>query len=375
MIKSIPFMRDTHFMFMLDDAHDLNDFQKRIVNSWIAYRDHSNYSFKVAITSEKEYSFTTASGGSIIEDHDFTKVERENPLRNSRSDFGKMAKDIIERRLKLYDIGISCEDFFPVNPNMVKDLEEAKRIVKNEYLTLYPNATQKQLNDYVYKYHRAYYFKKRDSKANLPPYSGFELIVQLSTGVIRNLLAPCYEMFEIFLSNQQGGKSNIREISPTIQTEAIKSISRRKWESIEHLHRNIEGCSENDKNCILNIFNNLMTLFRDRLQSNSSEPRAIKFIITEQKSEAMRKLEPLLLIAQKAQLLYVRTGRGKDDGKHTSYYEPNRLLLPDRGLDPIGQHSEISIKANDLWAAASKNKRLKEESQLLQPPTLFDNYD
>ncbi|MBB3838911.1 hypothetical protein FHS57_002917 [Runella defluvii] len=375
MIKSVPFMGNAHFMFMLDDAHDLNSFQKKIVNSWIAYRDHSNYSFKVAITSEKEYHFTTASGGSIIEDHDFTKVEKENPFRNSRSDFGKMAKDIIERRLSLYNINISAEHFFPTNPSMIKGLEEAKEIVRKEYLTKNPSASQKQVSDYVYKYHRAYYFGQRHSKANLPPYSGLEIIVQLSTGVIRNLLAPCHEMFEMVLSNQQINNSNIKEISPTIQTEAIKSISKRKWESIEHLHRNIEGCSENDKNYILNMFNNLMTLFRDRLQSNLSEPRAIKFIITEHKSEAMRKLEHLLLIAQKAQLLYMRTGRSKDDGKHTSYYEPNRLLLPDRGLDPIGQHSEISIKSTDLWAAASKNKRLKEATQLLQPPTLFDDYD
>lgn len=375
MIKSVPFMGKAHFMFMLDDAHDLNGFQKKIVNSWIAYRDHSNYSFKVAITSEQEYHFTTASGGSIIEDHDFTKVERENPFRNSRSDFGKMAKEIIERRMSLYKISISPETFFPTNPSMIKGLEEAKEIVKEEYLTKNPKASPKQISDYVYKYHRAYYFGKRHSKANLPPYSGLEIIVQLSTGVIRNLLAPCHEMFEVVLSNRQNNNYDIKEISPTIQTEAIKSISKRKWESIDHLHRNIEGCSENDKNHISDLFSNLMILFRERLQSDSSEPRAIKFIITEQQSDAMKRLEPLLLIAQKAQLLYVRTGRAKEDGKHTSYYEPNRLLLPDRGLDPIGQHSEISIKSTDLWAAASRNKRLKEDSQRFQSLTLFDNND
>lgn len=380
MLKSVPILKNTHFMFMLDDAHDLNSFQKKTVNSWIAYRDHSNYSFKVAITSEREYHFTTSSGGSIIEDHDFTKVERENPFRNSRSEFGKMAEEIIQRRLNLYGINARVKDFFPTHPNVVKGLEEAKEFAKKEYIVSNPQSTPKQINDYVYKYHRAIYFRNRDAKANLPIYSGFDTIVQLSTGVIRNLLAPCHEMFEIVLSNLDNTQSinEIDEISPTIQSQAIKTISKRKWESIEHLHRNIEGCSESDKDHILNLFNNIIHLFRERLLSKSSEPRAIKFIITEQKNEAMKRLEPLFAIAQKAQLLYMRAGRAKEEGKYTNFYEPNRLLLPDRGLDPIGQHSEISIKASDLWAAASKNKKLKEHTKTtiyIDNPTLFDNND
>lgn len=377
MLKSVPILGNTHFMFMIDDAHDLNDYQKKTVNSWIAYRDHSNYSFKIAITSEKEYHFVTSSGGSIIEDHDFTKVERENPFRNSRSDFGKMAEDIIQRRLGLFDIHVNVKDFFPPHPGLVKELEEAKKLAKKDCLAENPNATPKQISDYVYKYHRAIYFQKKKAKANLPIYSGFEVIVQLSTGVIRNLLVPCHEMFEMVQSNLKTTDSSTRIniINPTIQSQAIKTISKKKWESIEHLHRTIPNCSELDKNHILNLFNNLMNLFREKLLSDSSEPRAIKFIVTEQRSEAMKKLERLFAIAQKAQLLYIRTGRGKEDGKHTNYYEPNRLLLADRGLDPVGQHSEISIMASDLWAAASKNKRLKEDLNRKKNPTLFDNND
>jgi hypothetical protein len=377
MIKSVPILSNTHFMFMLDDAHDLNDFQKKTINSWIAYRDHSNYSFKVAITSEREYHFTTSSGGSIIEDHDFTKVERENPLRNTRSEFGKMAEDIIQRRLSLHGLHVNVRDFFPPHPDVVKGLEEAKRIAKAEYVAQNPKASTKQINDHIYKYHRAIYFRGRKAKANLPIYSGFDTIVQISTGVIRNLLAPCHEMFETMQSNKVGevSLSTINAISPTVQSQAIKTISKRKWESIDHLHKNIEGCSENDKNNILNLFNNLMILFRERLLKNSSEPRAIKFIVTDQKSEAMKRLDHLFAIAQKAQLLYVRTGRAKEDGKHTNYYEPNRLLLADRGLDPIGQHSEISITASALWDAATKNKRLKEDNSHKLHPTLFDNND
>ena len=38
--KRIPALQDTHFSLMLDDAHDLNPWQVKTVNSWIAYRDN-----------------------------------------------------------------------------------------------------------------------------------------------------------------------------------------------------------------------------------------------------------------------------------------------------------------------------------------------
>ncbi|WP_342086180.1 ORC-CDC6 family AAA ATPase [Dyadobacter sp. OTU695] len=358
MIKSVKLFSKSHFLFMLDDAHDLNSYQIQTVNSWIAYRDHSDFSFKVAITSDREYSFTTASGGSIIEGHDFTKVERENPYRSSGSDFGKMARDIIGRRLKLY-LGIdeNPESFFPINPEMEEDLATAKNITLAKAKLKFPKGTPKQINDYVYKYARAEYFRSRSGKANLPPYSGFDTIVQLSTGVIRNLLTPCYEMFDMAMS-ESGDNKKIDHIPWHIQSKAIEKVSKRKWESINSLHRNVEGCSELQKEYIYNLFNNLAILLRQRLYSDISEPRAIKFKISDASRDAMRRLDSIINIAQKAQLLYVRLGRDKDNGENTLYYELNRLLLPDRGLDPVGQHSTISIRASALWNAASKDKKI-----------------
>jgi hypothetical protein len=379
MVKSVPAFQNAHFMLMIDDAHDLNDFQTRILNSWIAYRDHSDYSFKVAITSEREYHFKTASGGSIIEGHDFTKVERENPYRNSHSEFGQMAKQIIDRRLQIYygDNYPDANSFFPMNPELKKDLERANKTAKVAALKKFPNGTSKQINDYIYKYGRAEYFKSRATKSNLPPYSGFETIVQLSTGVIRNLLAPCYEMFEMALSEERQSEVEIKSISWTVQSRAIENVSKKKWESTTQLNKTIEGCSEVQTKAIGNLLNRIAILLKRRLLSNLSEPRALKFIITEKGTDAFKKVEQLLAIAQKAQLIYARIGRSKDDGQNTTYYELNRLLLPDRGLDANGQHSIISLKASVLLAAAMKNKDIpfKDESTTSSEQTYFKFFD
>ena len=58
-VNKIPRLKDSHFLLMLDDAQALNDHQVRALNSWIAYRDHSLFSFKVAVarvgTHNKNY--------------------------------------------------------------------------------------------------------------------------------------------------------------------------------------------------------------------------------------------------------------------------------------------------------------------------------
>ena len=59
-----------------------------------------------------------------------------------------------------------------------------------------------------------------------------------------------------------------------------------------------------------------------------------------------------LEIARKAQFLYMKSGPAKEKGKRETYYVPNKMLWPDRGLDPHGQHARVSIKATDLWAAS-----------------------
>ena len=63
------------------------------------------------------------------------------------------------------------------------------------------------------------------------------------------------------------------------------------------------------------------------------------------------KLTPIFRLAQKAQLLYIRSGPAKDGGKIEDYYTLNRILWPAYGLDVVGQHGRASIQAIHLWNA------------------------
>jgi hypothetical protein len=381
-IKSIPVFSNSHFLLMIDDAQTMNEYQIKTLNSWIAYRDHANFSFKVATTKVDRPKFITSTGGTILEGHDFTSIDMEKPFQNPDSDFYMLAKKIVKKRLELIGLNdVEAEDFFPENPEFTKNIKECEEAVRKEAEIKYPNGTAKQINDHIYKYARAKYYRDRleekKGKANMPPYSGFKMIVAVSTGIIRNLLEPCFFMFDLAFSNRN---IDIKEISYAIQNQIIIEKSKELWKDIEDgLDRNVENCSSEQAKQIRQLFNHLMILFRNRLKTHKSEPRAITFTVSQKTTheKAYNQVKHLLDIARKSQILYTRTSRSKDDGKLETYYIPNRLLFPSLGLDPEGQYARVSLKATDLWNAAEKNTPIPygDENEIAKQKTLFDNYE
>lgn len=352
-------LKNTHFIIMLDDAHDLNESQRAMLNSWIAYRDNSSFSFKVSAAKMSGYSFITSSGGSILQGHDYAAVNMEQAFQNNESGFSKMAKKIISKRLEVIGFSENFEPagYFPESPAILDQIEECRVIAKEEAIAKYGPNEAKKINDYVYKYARAIFFRERSSKANRPQYSGLETIINLSSGVIRNLLEPCFVMYEDMLS-EVGEAKKIDYIKPNIQADAIERLSNNYWERLRHgIDKEQPECSHSQAKQLSNLFDALAKLFRDRLlDTDCSEPRAIAFTISAQTAELMDKLQPILNLAQRSQLLYVRSGTAKDGGAKEDYYVPNKMLWPARGLDPIGQHARVSIQAERLVDALKSSK-------------------
>ncbi len=350
-IKKIPALKDSHFIFLIDDAHDLNPFQKKLINSWIAYREHTLLSFKVASASKEEYDYLTISGGTIVEHHDFLVIDMEEDIYNNFSPFGKLAKELLQKRLEIAEINVRVEDFFPEHEQVVKDLERSKEKARTEAIAKNPNATPKQIQDYIYKLSRSIYFRERKDRANLPPYAGLEILINLSTGVVRNLLDPCYWMYDACYSSSK--EKPIDHIPASIQDDIIIKHSKAMWEKIKTIHKSIRDCTPKQSDMIYNLFNNLARLFKERQKKHKSEPGAIVFTISAMTPELREKIIPLLNIARSAQLLYQRSSTAKNYGDIETYYVPNRMLYPIRGLDPVGQHARVSIKAIEIWNAAN----------------------
>lgn len=347
-LKQTDLLGNTHLSLLLDDAHDLNPYQRKVLNSWLGYRDHSIFSFKVAIAGIHHYDMRTAFGGTILEGHDYITIDLEQPYQNKDSGFGKFARDVIAKRLKNVGIDLSPDDFFPESSQFRREMDAYNASTREEAIRsgISPD-NSKSINDYVYKYARARYFQARPAKANKPVYSGFDTLVHLSTGVIRHLLVPCYWMFEEFQSSTNETIDKI--ISSEIQSKIIHDRSAKLWEFIRNrLETQVEGCGKSEAEKLRQLLTNLAEHFRYRLLNHKSEPRVLSFSISGYDKHLREELEPILRLAQKAQLLYVRSGPAKDGGGRENFYTPNRMLWPEYSLDVVGQHGRASLKAIDL---------------------------
>ncbi len=350
--RQISLLSSTHYMLMIDDAQDLNKYHMMLLNSWIAYRDHSLFSFKIATVRIPNPIRYTSTKGSIIEGHDYITVNLEQPYQNQETDFYKLSEKIIKRRLEKIGISVSVTDFFPTNPLFAKKIEESKEKARAEAIAKYGQYNTKSISDYVYKYHRAMYFRNRGTKANRPPYSGFDTIIDISTGIVRNMLEPCFWMYDSAMNENKG---IITEINPTIQNNVIIERSEFLWKQLmQGLDCIVPNCSKEQGEYIYNLFEQLMSLFAKRLKSDISEPCAIVFAISQTDSypEQYKEIQELLEIARRAQYIYMRLGNAKDRGKREIYYVPNRMLFPNFGLDPHGQFARVSLKVSDIYNAA-----------------------
>ena len=381
-LKQIDLLKDAHYMLMIDDAHDMNEYQIKTLNSWIAYRDHSLFSFKVASIKVGRPPRITASGGSILEGHDFITVDMEQAYQNERTSFYHLSKLIVERRLEKAGINVKATDFFPINKTFEEQLEKYHEKATIEAKAKYGD-NLKAVSDYVYKYQRAMYFKDRSSRANRPPYSGFRMIVAVSTGIVRNMLDPCYWMYESALSEQRNKKNNhgdlIKFITPAIQNDTICKRSEDLWYQLQQgLENIVPNCTQQDSKYVYNLLEQLIILFSKRLKAPISEPRAIVFSIS-QKDKFPKETEVILKlidIARRAQYIYTRIGNAKDLGKSETLYVPNRIIFPNFGLDPDGQFARVSLKVTDLYNAALYKKEIpfgdaNSETESIQL-TLFD---
>jgi hypothetical protein len=352
-----PRLENAHFLLLIDDAHDLNPYQKAALNSWLAYRDRSAFSFKVAVADVLGYDYRTASGGVILEGHDFLTVDLQKPFQSPTSDFGKLARDVVKKRLLTFGVKATAEEFFPISDDFRKGLDRCRSEAETEAEAKYPGeSNRKAQRDYVYKYSRVKYFRDRAVQANLPSYSGFDTITHVSTGVIRNLLMPCYWMYDAVYSERPEDKRDqpIEIIAPEVQSKVLRNQSERLWRWIESsLSSSIDNCTLEDGQRVYNLLDNLGELFRRRLLKARSEPRALAFSISGMTQEYESDVMRILNIARRAQLLYFRSGPAKDEGRRETYYVPNRMLWPVRGLDVVGQHARASLKARDVWSAAN----------------------
>jgi hypothetical protein len=356
---------------LLDDADRLTLPQQQIVNTWMANRDQRDVCLKVSARREGYRIFSTRDGVEIEEPHDYSTVDVDELYTESKSDYAQKVILIANRRLALSSVPTKeIRAFLPPDPVQEELLTQLKQDTASEWKAAGCPGRQA---DYVFRYAIARLFQRlRDTKRRRN-YAGFENVVHLSSGIVRDFLEPCYLMFAKLL-NEGKEPNQVTEIPPPIQDQILFDYSE---EYVIHKFVAIRQGMPPEKWGVLKaletLINSLGKLFYERLHDpQAREARLFSFTI---RSSIPADIEEVLQLGIFHRYFQLRSYSTKEGGGREKWYILNRRVCPVFKLDPTGFEGRISLTAAHLKLACDNPERfvqlrLKQVSSE-ESPSLF----
>ncbi len=362
--KSIP------LYVLLDDADRLTRSQQLIVNTWIGNRDQEAICFKVASefdgyktfkkmgglfeTVEADDQNLLIEGGGLIEaPHDYSEIDIDELYTHSKSDYMRKVKLISNRRLSYAEVGTeNIEDFLPPDPNEAKLFQEMKDKAEKEWED---GGRPGRREDYIYRYATARLFQHLRAGKQRKSYAGFEIMVDLSSGIVRSFLEPCYLMFDRMLSRSPDQKA-VKAIPSRVQNEVLFKYSEEFFVlDIEKIRKDLPS----DKWTILEAFSTLLgslgRLYYERLHDpEAREARLFSFSVRGRIPEGV---DEILRLGVRYRYFQLRTYSTKEGGGRERWYILNRRLCPVFKLDPTGFEGRISLTAEHLRLACEDQEK------------------
>ena len=341
---------------LLDDAHFLSDTQTKILNTWLSSRSSRKVSLKIS-TQYNYKTYYTINGATIDTPHDYIELDIATVYtegnRTVKSTYHRRIHDIVEKRLKLYEINQSVEDFFPVDIAQ----EEKIKAIENSYIAKFDKGEGFGYNrtDDARRYARPDYIKSLGgtSKSSYTySYAGFDQLVNISSGVVRYFLQQAHTMFAQQQALLKEGE-DMSFISDSIQNAVVRDMANKAlFNELEAY--TVEGDEQaypkEDIQKLSNLIQGLGALFRKNLLSDKKERRVFSVAISDEPSEEVERIFEIGL-----QLGYFHKstiGRKNTGGiGRLRLYVLNRRLAPVWNLDPNGFAGYLFLKNYVLEAA------------------------
>ena len=349
------------FYLLLDDAHFLSDTQTRILNTWVSSRTSRKVSLKIS-TQYNYKSYYTINGATIDTPHDYTEIDVATVYtegqKTAKATYYRRISDIVRKRLALNNISVSLEEFFPVDDTQEKKIRE----LEQQYINRFDKGEGHGYNrtDDARRYARPDFIKSlagTSKSSNTYSYSGFDQLVNISSGVVRHFLQHAHTMYakaQALSGDDENGRSNpIVRIEPAIQSAVVRDEANKFLFSDLELYEkegHEEAYPQEDIKKLSNLIQGLGGLFRKVLLSNRSERRVFSIAISDTPSD-----EVLHILDIGIQLGYFHRstiGR-KESGSigRTRLYVLNRRLAPIWNLDPNGFAGYLFVKNQVLQDA------------------------
>jgi hypothetical protein len=332
---------------LLDDADRLDPEQQTVVNTWVANRDHAIVCFKISAQRSGYTSFFTRDGSLIEQAHDYSDVDVDELYTASKSDYTSKVKLIAERRLGLSEVPTKqIEKFLPADEGEEKLFAGVRVETANEWEA---EGRPGEQSDFVYRLATARLFQKLAKKGRRKSYAGFQNMVHLSSGVVRDFLEPCYLMFDRCI-NEGAKPASLEFIPPKLQNEVLfkhsedfiqqhfddirRGLPPEKWGVVEALHT---------------LVSSLGQLFYERLHDpDAREARLFSFTV---RGMIPADIQQVLDLGVKYRYFQLRTYSRKEGGGREPWYILNRRVCPAYKLDPTGFEGRISLTPESLKLA------------------------
>ncbi|NLE24955.1 MAG: hypothetical protein GX625_06370 [Clostridiaceae bacterium] len=384
-LREISGFPNAPIYLLIDDAHFLTEAQTRILNSWIATRYSNSVSIK--ISTQYDYkTFYTVTGATIDTPHDYKQIDLWE-LYTNKDSYRTRIRNIISRRLEYYGIeGILPEAFFP--PDEEQEAQISKIYEEYKERAQRGEGRGYSVTDDAYRYARADFIKglygKRKS-AHTYSYSGFEQLVNISSGVVRYFLDAAHDMYAEQL--EKNDKMPVTLILPGIQNGVVRKLAI-KFLKDELDDYKIEGhdraAPKEDFNRLTNLINGLGTLFNAILLSERSERRVFSIAISDEMTDLT---ERIFNLGVRYGYFHKSTiGRKERGSGRTRRFVMNRRLAPIWNLDPNSFAGYLFMKNELLEEAMSVPEKILRRIKVLDSSanseasenvqlTLFDIYD
>ena len=125
-LRSLPLLPSGPVYLLIDDADNLSETQTRVLNEWVSTRSTGEVCLKVS-TQLRYKTFRTITGGTISTPHDYDEINISAVYTSQKSKYRDRMHSIITKRLELYHINGSPEDFFPFDTNQEQAIEALRK--------------------------------------------------------------------------------------------------------------------------------------------------------------------------------------------------------------------------------------------------------
>jgi len=359
-IKKLIDREDFSFYILIDNGDETKNTMQMCIDHLISQRKHRDVCIKVAV--KKGVHWDT---GSIQWPHDYSQIDIDELYSTRHTVYYNRIKDIADKRLKLADVDVAIEEFLPESPTERVLLEKIKDELKEKCETEYEEKYGRKIaeerpskSDYisnrVNKYAQAELFRRL--KKTGKSYAGFDNIVNLSSGIIRQFLDICSYMFDEEVAYKG---ANVVQISLRSQNGVIKKYADDFIDELEKKYKALEK----EKNFeeakyykgLYNLIEALGKYYKKRLLNPKlREPRNFTFTLKDPDTDQDidRILETGVIENYFQRYWYSsKIGIAKYRG-----YAFNRRLCPRYGIDHTSFRGRIALTTADLKVAIEEAK-------------------